>query len=295
MDTRQVEYAVAVAEELNFTRAAHRVFAVQSTVSAGVRALEKELGADLFERDQRGVRLTSAGESIIPRLREFLDAGARARMAADPAGSLRGELRIGVFANFGPLDLPQIIGAFHRAHPLVDLRLRSSPAGSMGFAEEVRRGRLDVALFGLPATAVTDLQVHPLASSRFVAVLPEHHPHAHAASVSVATLADERFIDTPDGFGNRVVLDAALGRRGIVRDVATEVGETGLIPAFVAAGLGVAVLPELFAGDAPGTAVVPLDEEIDWDFTAIARPQSGAAVTAFLEHLSPSLAAAPES
>ncbi|QAY59460.1 LysR family transcriptional regulator [Microbacterium protaetiae] len=287
MDTRQAEYAIAVAEELNFTRAARRVFAVQSTVSAGVRALEKELGADIFDRDQGGVRLTAAGEEIIPRLREFLDAGTRALTAADPQGSLRGELRVGVFANFGPFDLPRIIGDFHHAHPLVDLRLRSSPIGSAGFAEDVSRGRLDVALFGLPATAAPGLTMHPLATSTFVALLPTDHARAGDRHVPIAALADERFIDTPAGFGNRTVLDAALGRHGIVRDIATEIGETGLIPSFVAAGLGVAILPEMFAGDVPGVVKVPLDVQIGWELTAITRPQPTAAASAFVARLVP--------
>ncbi|WP_155828978.1 LysR family transcriptional regulator, partial [Leifsonia aquatica] len=65
MDTRQLEYLVAVAEELNFTRAAERLFAAQSTVSAGIRALERELGAPLFDRDPHGVRLTAAGEAVL--------------------------------------------------------------------------------------------------------------------------------------------------------------------------------------------------------------------------------------
>ena len=84
METRRLEYFVAVAEELSFTRAAARVFAVQSSVSAGVRALEVELGARLFERTKRSVALTSQGEALLPRARAVLDAVDEARAAVTP-------------------------------------------------------------------------------------------------------------------------------------------------------------------------------------------------------------------
>ncbi|MGW6227967.1 LysR family transcriptional regulator, partial [Cellulosimicrobium cellulans] len=98
METRQLEYFVAVAEELSFTRAAARVFAVQSSVSAGVRALEAELGARLFERTKRSVALTSQGEALLPRARAVLDAVDEARAAVAPGPHLvRGTVRLGVF------------------------------------------------------------------------------------------------------------------------------------------------------------------------------------------------------
>lgn len=285
MDTRQIEYAIAVAEELSFTRAAQRVFAVQSTISAGVRALESELGADLFERDRRGVHLTGSGATLLPLLREVLDAANRVRTAADPECTLRGELRVGIFANIDTLGLPSLIGAFHREHPLVDLRLRPLQTGSVGLAEEVRRGRVDIAFFGLPATAAPGLRTHRLASTRYTAVLPERHPLAAEPAIPASALADERFIDTPQGFGNRVVLDAALGRMGVTRDIATEVGELGPIVDYVAAGLGVAVLPAMFVQPVAGTVAVPLKEQIAWDLNVITRPRPNAAAEALLERL----------
>ncbi|MCL2793937.1 MAG: LysR family transcriptional regulator [Microbacteriaceae bacterium] len=286
MDTRQVEYAIAVADELSFTRAAQRVFAVQSTVSAGIRALEGDLGVTLFERDQRGVRITAAGEAVLPALRALAEAEARVRTVADPRGELRGELRVGVFSSVSYLAIPGVIGAFHRAHPLVDIRLSPSPAGSLDLAEAVRRGRLDLSLFGLPATAAPGLAVHRLTTTPFVAVLPAGHRLAAHRRVRLADLAAERFVDAPMGFGNRDVLDAALGTHGIVRDVTAAVTETAAIPALVAAGLGVALLPELLVPPAAeGVAVVPLAERIEWEFSAITRNAPGDAALALLEML----------
>lgn len=285
MDTRQAEYAIAVADELSFTRAAQRVNAVQSTVSAGIRALERELGTELFERDQRGVRVTAAGEAVLPALRELADAEARARTAADPRGELRGELRIGVFSSVSYMAIPRVVGAFHRSHPLVDLRLRASSAGSMRLAEDVRRGRLDLSLFGLPASAAPGLAAHRLVTTPYVALLPVGHERARHTSVSLRELAAEGFVDAPVGFGNRNVLDAAFGARNIVRDVAVEATETASIPAYVAAGLGVALLPEALTPPGGDVVRVSLSDPIEWEFNVVTRRSPGPATTALLQEL----------
>ena len=286
METRLIEYAIAVADEQSFTRAAKRVYAGQSTVSAGVRALERELGAVLFERNHRGVRITSAGESVLPALRALVEAEARARTAADPHGELRGRLRVGVFSSVSYLAVPRVIGAFHREHPLVDLRLRASSSGSAELADAVLRGRLDLSLYGLPAAAApSGLAVHRLTTSRFAVLLPADHRLASTDLVSLQDLTGERFVDAPSGFGNRDALDAAFGRRGIVRDVAIEATETSSIPVFVANRLGIALLPEVLIPPGGDVAVVPLVEDIEWEFNVVTRPSMSDIARALLDQL----------
>jgi DNA-binding transcriptional LysR family regulator len=231
------------------------------------------------------VRITAAGEAVLPALRALADAEARARTAADPRGELRGELRIGVFSSVSYLAIPRVIGAFHREHPLVDLHLRASPSGSAELADAVRRGRLDLSLYGLPAATAPGLAVHRLATTPYAAVLPAGHELASRAAITLADLADEHFVDAPAGFGNRDVLDAALGARGIVRDVRAEATETSAIPVFVANGLGIALLPELLIPPSEGVAVVPLTERITWDFSVVTRTSIGEATAALLEQL----------
>lgn len=92
-------------------------------------------------------------------------------------------------------------------------------------------------------------------------------------------------MDAPVGFGNRDVLDAALGARGVVRDVAVEATETSLIPVFVANGLGIALLPELLVPPSEDIAVVPLNEDITWEFNVVTRTSTGEATAALLEQL----------
>lgn len=284
MDARHLEYFVAVAEELSFTRAADRLFAAQSTVSAGIRALERELGAALFDRDPHGVRLTPAGTAALEEARASLHALDRLRDAARGDGDLRGVVRVGIFTNLTTIDLPGIMGEYHRRHPRVDLRLGPSPSGSTGMTEDVRQGRLDVAFVGLP-DRVPGLVERELMVSPFVALLPEGHPLA-GSRVSLAALAGEQWVDAREGFGNRVTLDRALAARGFSRQIPTELSDLGEIPRFVAAGLGVAALPELTVIPAEGAVVVPLAERIDWRLGVVARPRPSAAATALLDLLS---------
>ncbi|MDF9714745.1 LysR family transcriptional regulator [Nocardioides sp. ChNu-153] len=154
MDERSLEVFVAVAEELSVTRAATRVHAAQSTVSAALRSLERDLGAVLFERTTRSMRLTAAGERAVPAAREALAALARLRSEArEPAAGLRGRVRVGLFPALDALEVPAAASAFQERHPDVELTLVASPAGSTGLHEDVRRGRLDLAFSALPRPA----------------------------------------------------------------------------------------------------------------------------------------------
>lgn len=282
MDSRQLEYFVAVAEERNFTRAATRLFAAQSTVSAGVAALERELGGRLFERDAHGVRLTGIGEAALAEARTGLQSIERLRDLVVGEGPLRGAVRVGIFTNLTSIDLPGIMGEFRRRHPGVDLRLGPSPSGSTGLADDVRQGRLDVAFLGLPDPAVGVLEL-PLAETPFVAVLPKGHPLAAGdGPVALQALAAERWVDAREGFGNRVTLDRALAAAGLSRQIATEVSDLGEIPRFVAAGLGVAALPALTVLPAPGAVIRALTPAVEWHLSVIVHPRPGAAARALV-------------
>jgi len=286
VDTRQLEYFVAVAEELNFTRAARRLFAVQSTVSAGIRSLEHELGAALFERSSKRVALTPAGMALLPEAHAAIEAVDRVRSAVTlTKRGIRGRLRVGIFTNIDFVDLPALFGEFHERYPLVDLQLGASPSGSTGLADDVRRGRIDVAFMGLPAQDLAGFRVVELARSAFVAVLPAAHPLAGKESVSLAELAGEPWVDSPEGFGTRIAVERAFAAAGLGRTVKAEVADLGELPRFVRAGLGVAVLPLIIYRPAPDVVLLPLDDGIDWMLSAISRPKPSPAIAALLELL----------
>ncbi|MFD9891446.1 LysR family transcriptional regulator [Amycolatopsis sp. NPDC059027] len=276
MDNRQLAYFVAVAEELSFTRAARRLFTVQSTVSAAITALETELGTKLFDRSTRRVALSSDGALFLPEAKNALEAFERARaVVQQTSAGLRGSLRFGTLSSMGRLDLPAVLGAFHRKHPLVDIHVTVSVAGSTGLAADVRQGRLDAALVGLPSADLAGLRALPLENRPFVALLPSRHPMSAKRAVTLADLSGERFIDTPRGFGNRVVTDRAYDDLGSPRRVAVEVADIRVIPRYVHAGLGVAIVPETDSPPVEDIAVRPLSPGLDWPLsfvTADTRP-----------------------
>ncbi len=271
METRQLECFVAVAEELSFTRAARRLFAVQSTVSATIQALEGELGVKLFDRSTRRVELSPAGKVFLPEAKAALEAVDRAReVVADASAGLRGSLRIGTLTSVGGLDLPDLLGAFHRRYPLVDLHVTVSITGSTGLAEDLRQGRLDVALLGLPESDLAGLRTKPLGSAPFVVVLPDGHRLGDRRSLTLTDLTGESFVDNPRGFGNRVALDRAFEAIGAPRRVIVEVADLRLVPAYVAAGLGIAVVPDLQL--LTGVRTIPLDAPgLFWPLTIATR------------------------
>jgi DNA-binding transcriptional LysR family regulator len=287
VDTRQLEYFVTVAEELNFTRAARRLFAVQSTVSAGIRSLEQELGAALFDRSSKRVELTPAGIALLPEAQAAIDAIDRVRSSvALTKRGIRGRLRVGIFTTFEFVELPALFGEFHERYPLVDLQLVASATGSTGLADDVRRGRIDVAFMGLPPQDLVGFHLLELARSPYVVVLPVAHPLAGRRGVSLADIAGERWIDSPEGFGNRVVVERALAAAGLSRTVIAEVAELAEAPRFVAAGFGIVVLPEITYRAAPDVTVLPLTgHDIHWVLSAVSRPAPSQAVTALLELL----------
>jgi DNA-binding transcriptional LysR family regulator len=281
METRQLEYFVAVAEELSFTRAAQRMFAVQSTVSAAVRALETELGTRLFDRSTRRVALSAAGAAFLPEAKAAIEALERARATVQEASEgLRGSLRIGTLTSIGTVDLPALLGAFHRRYPRVDIHVTVSVTGSTGLAEEVRQGRLDAALVGLPAADLAGLDVLRVDTQPFVALLPATHRLAGRRALRLADVADEPFIDMPRGFGNRVVMDRAFDASGLSRRVTVEVADLRTVPGYVRAGLGIAVIPETPGPEEPDVVVRPLaGAGLDWPLnlvTAGAKPPSRA-------------------
>ena len=132
MELRQLAHFVAVAEELHFTRAASRVHVVQSSLSASVRALEREVGAPLFVRDSRHVMLTQAGRALLPAARRALIAADEGRDAvAGVRGVLRGQLHVGAIQTLGVIDLPALLAGFRRAHPGVTVRLSHDAAPAL--------------------------------------------------------------------------------------------------------------------------------------------------------------------
>ncbi|QRP44921.1 LysR family transcriptional regulator [Amycolatopsis sp. FDAARGOS 1241] len=266
MELRHLQYFVTVAEEQSFTRAAARLHVVQSGVSATVRALERELGSALFDRSGKRVVLTAAGHALLPEARAAL-AAVRAGESAVRAscGGLSGTLDVGAITAALLIDFPALVGAFHAQWPDVAIRLRLSSTGSAGLAQSLLAGELDVAFLSVVRRLPAGLTARPLASYPLVLLVPDGHRLAGRRQVRLHELAEEPFVDFPLGSGLRDLADTVFAGAGVRRRVTVESADLASTAAFVGHGLGLALVPEFAARDAPGTRPVrPADQVPDW-------------------------------
>ena len=294
MELRQLEYFVCVAEEQNFTRAAARLHLVQSAVSAAIKTLERELGAPLLDRNSKRVLLTDAGAALLPRARAALEAVRDAADAvAEVRGGLRGTVRLGTMTSIRLIDLPAVLGEFHRRHPGVVLQTTAAPSGSQGLIDALIDRRLDLAFVSLPGPRPAGVAITDLARSVLDLVVPMNHPLAERAAVSIHELADFDFIDSPVGYGNRAVADRAFAAAVVPRRVSIEITDIATSVDFVRHGLGVALLPRFTLDDAVGVCTMAVTgADLDWPLsvaTAAGRPL-GAAAKALIALVHESLA-----
>ena len=259
MELRQLEHFVATAEEGSFTQAARRVHLSQSALSISIRALERDLGARLFERTSHEVVLSDAGHALLPEARRILaDADAARNAVGDVGSGLRGALRIGLMQALPLIDLAEIMARYHKERPLVEIRPRAAAGGSAALADELRAGDLDVAFVALPGTPA-GLTLTPLAADPIRLVCRPDHPLASRTSVSISELGDEEFVDFPVGFGTRAYVDQAFALAGADHAVTVEVPDLSTLVELTRAGLGLATLPLSLLPGRGRLAVVDLE------------------------------------
>ncbi len=282
-----MRYVVAVAETNNFTRAAERCRVVQSALSHQIARLERELGARLFERTSRRVRLTPAGAAFLPAARQCLDAAERAAAeVAAAVGEVRGRLAVGLIPTVAAVDIPGALRDFRRRYPQVRVSLRVG--GSEHLAEQVGEGAVDVAFLGLPTTARPQgVAARVLARDRLVAVVAPDHPLAGEPAVGLRRLSSEVFVDLPAGTAGRLQSDQAFAAAGLDRDVAFEVSTVDhLMARLVAQGLGIALLPSAYVPQLTGVTTVEVtDAPTRTEYAIWNRAGRTPAATAFLDVL----------
>jgi DNA-binding transcriptional LysR family regulator len=244
MELRRLRYFVAVAEELHFRRAADRLHLAQPALSQQVRKLEVEIGVDLFHRSRRGVALTPAGTVFLDEARRLLrHADEAARTARNARTGTAGRIRVGHLADAVPSTLLRAIAAFAARNPGVEI-VPETIAARRG-VEDVRTGRLDIAVIGLPAPA-EGLNVTPFATERAVAAVPDRHLLSGRASIPLGALGETPLIMLPRPT-NPAFYDAVLGgcRTAEISPHLIDVSQPEVEHALllVASGMGVALLP----------------------------------------------------
>lgn len=258
MNLKQLEFAVALAEEGNFTRAAERCHVVQSALSHQIAYLEQELGTPLFERLPRQVRATAAGEALLVHARQVLVSlrHLRADVAA-VSGEVRGLLAIGQISSLTGVDVVAMLAAFQQAHPQVEFQLRVDKSEDL--IAQVQSRDLDVALVGLSPSAGLDGVCHQMLQEEdLVAVLAPSHRLARRKRLPLTELQDEALVDFPRGTGARRQTDDAFAAADLPHTVRFEVNLMELVERFVRHGLAVGIVPALIAEGFEGVVRIPL-------------------------------------
>lgn len=260
MQFQQLQYFVAVAETRHFTRAADLVHVAQPSLSQQIKALERELGADLFLRARGNITLTDAGEALLPLARRILADADTARHEVLELVQLRsGRVRLGATPSLCTGLLPDVLRAFHDRYP--GIRLLIEEGGSHDLVRELARGALDLALVVLPlptpSPALTTVEL--LREDLVVVSSPEAPAPGRGRTVRISDLEGERLVMFRHGYDLRELTVAACRAEGFEPDFAVEGGEMDAVLGFVRAGLGVAVVPRMVATKSGrGLRVTPL-------------------------------------
>jgi DNA-binding transcriptional LysR family regulator len=285
VELRQLGHFLAVVEEGSFTRAAARVYMVQSSLSASLLALERELGTELFVRGHRGARLTDAGRALLGPARAALREADRARdVVAEVRGLLRGSVRVATVPLPVELDVGQTISRFRAEHPGVNLHV--IPTGTQEAVHLVAEGEVDFAIAPLPPQTGCTLHFEALHSTPLVAICPLGHRLSGAGDLDPGELLDEPLIDLPRGWWARTLFDRLLEDRGVRREVGLEVTDWHSILTMVQRGVGVTYGPEACVDPETFDRIdlVPLAGAPLWEFGVVTRDDGprGAAGRALL-------------
>ena len=254
MQVHQLAYFESVSRHLHFTRAAEELHVAQPSVSQQIRKLETELGTPLFHRMKRQVALTEAGKTFLPHARAVLLRLDEARLEVQELSGLRkGTLAVGAPPSVGTHLLPRALAAFSRQHPGIGLAFRE--AGSRTLLKLLEEGELDLAVVIQPLRHPA-LETLPLLEEELLLAVPRQHPLAHGSHrVPLAQLRDEPFVMLREGtYDLRDQTLAACRRAGFEPYIALDGGEMDSMLRFVAAGIGLAILPEMVLGDVDSRA-----------------------------------------
>ncbi|MCM3341265.1 LysR family transcriptional regulator [Paenibacillus sp. MER TA 81-3] len=264
MEFRQLQYAVQIAQERNFSRAAEKLHIAQPSLSQQLSKLEKEIGVLLFQRTTNSVELTHAGEVFVDRAQKIMDAMEQLKSEmSDISQTKKGKVVIGTMPITGSHILPHVLPQFHLRYPEINLMLVEDTSTS-NLERMTAQGKNDLCLLSLPLTDAS-LTYEPIVEEEIVLAVPNQHPLAHQATharrklqeVAMEVLREEPFILLKRGQGFRQITLDLCKKAGFTPNVVFESSNIETVQSLVAAGMGVALVPS-FIATAPRSEFVPV-------------------------------------
>src|SRR5580704_11433681 len=243
MELHQLRYFCAVAETGSFSRAAELSHVSQPSLSQQIMKLEDELGARLFDRLGRSVRLTDLGKTFLPRARAVLRELEAARGdVVERKDSISGLITVGVIPTVAPYFLPSRLTSFSRKFPQAELIVVEEITPVL--LDRLRASTIDVAILALPIRG-HEFETTPLLTERLFAALPKNHKLAKRRSLSLKDLRSEPFLLLRDGHCFRDTAVAACDRARLHPQIIFESGQFSSLLSMVGAGMGVSIVPEM--------------------------------------------------
>lgn len=243
MDIRQLEYFVKVARRLHMTKAAEELRVSQSAVSRQIQLLEQELKATLFVQQGRNLQLTPVGNLFLSRAEEVLISLEKAvEEVQEFLHPEAGEIRFGFLNSLGINLVPTLISKFLKEHPNVKFRFKQGK--SIDILEAVMRGEIDLALVTPWPKKPPQVTGEVMLMEELYAILPSDHILAGAKAIRLEQLRDDHFVLFNEGYSLRSLVWNACQKAGFTPKISFEGEETDTIRGFVAAGMGVSLLPE---------------------------------------------------
>lgn len=261
MRSDDLHWFLTLADHGQVTSAARAIRVSQPTLTRMLQRLERDLGADLFDRHGRRIALNPCGAILYDHARRAVDelTKARAEIAALVSPDT-GTVRLDFLHSFGTWLVPTLIKDFHVDRPGIGFRLFQGAAQLL--VDRVVDGRTDLALVS-PRPVSDDVAWRVLAQQQLALAVPTHHRLAGRRAVRLREIGDEPLITMHPSFGMRRILDELCAAAGFEPNITFESGELSTIGGLVSAGLGVAVMPIQRHQPVPdGVALVPLNEEM---------------------------------
>ncbi len=243
MELRLLVTFEKVATVLSFTQAAAELTYAQSSVTSQIRALENSLGTELFDRLGSRIRLTEAGERLLPYARRIIELNDEAKAAVAGAEEPAGTINVGTMESLTSYRLPALLELFHHRYPQVKLSLR--PTLGDETRQALRQGVYDIGFLMERETSHPGLQSEVLAPEPLVLVCAPRHPLARAAGLETADLSDVQLVGTEPGCPYRDLFERELRERTGSPPPFMEFGTIEATKRGVAGGLGIALLPRM--------------------------------------------------
>jgi DNA-binding transcriptional LysR family regulator len=246
MEFRQLKYAIRIASEKNFSRAAEKLHIAQPSLSQQLAKLEKEIGVTLFHRNTNSVELTHAGALFVGKAQKIVDMVEQLKKEMEDISQMKkGKLIVGSLPMTGAHILPRVLPAYRARYPQIEIVLMEDTTDNLEAL--AASGQTDVCLLSLPL-ADRSLEYTPIIEEELALAVPPAHPlAAERQPVEIAALVDEPFIVLKKGHGFRRITFDLCEKEGFTPNIVFESSNIETVQSLVAAGMGIAFVPRMVA------------------------------------------------